>query len=90
VSFAPRVLNKHKDKLTERAIYIGRPSKWGNPFAIGKHGTREEVVVKYRAWLSGNSELMESARKELKGRDLVCFCAPLMCHGDVLLEIANL
>lgn len=34
-------------------------------------------------------ELVELAKKELKGKDLVCWCAPKLCHGDVLLEIAN-
>lgn len=88
-SETPKILNKHKDKVTEGSVYIGRPGKWGNPFTIGKDGTREEVVAKYRKWLSGNIELMRAAESELKGRDLVCFCAPLPCHGDILLQVAN-
>lgn len=32
-------------------VYIGRPSKWGNPFVIGKDGTREEVIAKYAEWI---------------------------------------
>lgn len=47
-------------------IYIGRPSKWGNPFIIGRDGTREEVVAKYEAWLTGRPELM-AALPELRG-----------------------
>ena len=39
--------------------------------------------------LLNSPDLMEAARIELAGRDLLCFCAPLACHGDVLLEIAN-
>lgn len=35
-------------------IYIGRPGKWGNPFTIGKDGTREEVIVKYEEWIRNN------------------------------------
>lgn len=88
-SAAPRVLNKYKDKSDGTAVYIGRPSKWGNPFAIGKDGTRPEVIIKYREWLMGKPLLIASVKKELKGKDLVCFCAPAPCHGDVLLEIAN-
>lgn len=85
----PSVFNKRSESVPVNAVYIGRPSKWGNPFVIGKHGTREEVIAKYRDYLMSNSTLLASAKRELRGRDLVCFCAPLPCHGDVLLEIAN-
>jgi len=33
-------------------IYVGRPSKWGNPFVIGRDGSRDEVIAKYRAWIA--------------------------------------
>lgn len=71
-------------------VYIGRPSKWGNPFVIGQHGmTREKVIEVYRAYLDRFPQLKEAARKELKGKVLGCYCTPLPCHGDVLAEIAN-
>lgn len=69
-------------------IFIGRPSKWGNPFKIGPDGTREEVVDRYRYWIEDQPHLL-AALPELKGRRLVCFCAPLPCHGDVLAELAD-
>lgn len=72
-----------------RGIFIGRPSKFGNPFVIGKHGTREEVIRSFEVWLRAKPELMAAVKKELRGVDLVCFCAPLPCHGDILLKIAN-
>ena len=86
----PVVLNKHK-AFPEGVdpVYIGRPSKWGNPFVIGKDGSREEVVQKYEEWLMKHSRLVEQAKFELKGKDLVCYCAPAKCHGDVLVKIAN-
>ena len=84
----PRVLNKyHNDKIPGSA-YIGRPSKWGNPFTIGRDGTREEVVAKHRAWICDQPQLI-AALPELRGRCLICFCAPAACHGDTLLELAN-
>lgn len=82
----PRVLNKKSGAV---GIYIGRPSKFGNPFVIGVDGTRAQVIAKYRKWLLGQPNLVAAARRELAGRNLVCWCAPLACHGDVLLEIAN-
>ena len=67
-------------------IFIGRPSKWGNPFEVGKDGTREEVILKYEQYLIDNPKLM-SELEELHGKTLGCFCKPLSCHGDVLIEI---
>jgi len=69
-------------------IYIGRPSKWGNPFAIGRDGDRHEVIAKYREHLLANPVLM-AALPELRGRILGCWCKPLACHGDVLAELAG-
>jgi hypothetical protein len=67
-------------------VYIGRPSIWGNPFEIGKHGTREEVIAKYRQHLKNDPLLMDRIM-ELDGKVLGCWCAPQACHGDVLLEV---
>lgn len=75
-------------KRSEYDVYIGRPSKWGNPFEIGRDGTREEVVSKYKEWLLTNQDLLNQI-SELKGKKLGCWCAPKLCHGEVLAEIAN-
>lgn len=83
----PKVI--HKKNGTIHSVFIGRPSKYGNPFIIGRDGTREEVISKYKEWLLSQPKLIEQAKRELKGKDLCCWCAPLPCHGDVLLEIAN-
>jgi hypothetical protein len=86
----PKVLNmKDVQEFNQDMIYIGRPSKWGNPFIIGKDGNRKEVIQKYQEYLKNNSNLIIEVKKELKGKNLVCHCAPLKCHGDVLLQIAN-
>lgn len=69
-------------------VYIGRPSKWGNPFAIGRDGTREQVIAKYEEWIRSQPHLM-SALPELKGKVLGCWCAPQACHGDVLVRLAK-
>lgn len=84
----PKVLNKYKHNIPKGAVYIGRPSKWGNPFVVGKDGTRDEVIEKYINWLSIQNNLLNQV-DELTGKDLVCFCSPKACHGDILLEIAN-
>ena len=80
------VVHCKKDKYD---VYIGRPGPWGNPFVVGEHGTREEVVEKYAEWLLEQPNLVAKAQKELKGKVLGCWCAPKLCHGDILSEIAN-
>lgn len=84
----PKVLNKYHGDYSN-AVWIMRPSIWGNPFKIGLDGTREEVVEKYRNWLLTQPALVAEAKTTLRGKDLVCCCAPKLCHGDVLLEIVN-
>ena len=75
-------------------VYIGRAcygfthSVWGNPFEIGKDGTRVEVIAKYREYLLGNKELM-SLLYQVKGKTLGCWCKPQNCHGDVIAEVAD-
>ncbi len=85
----PRVLNKYKDGFPPGSVSIMRPGLWGNKFEIGRDGTREEVVAKFRAWLPSQPALVERAKLALRGRDLVCCCAPKQCHGDVWLEAVN-
>lgn len=66
-------------------VYIGRPGKWGNPFVVGKDGTRTEVIEKYRIWLLNKPELLTKI-VELKDKVLGCWCSPQACHGDVLVD----
>lgn len=73
---------------TETKVYVGRPSKWGNPFALGRDGSRDEVISKYRCWIVTQTDLMNSL-DELRGKDLICWCAPLACHAEVLQELTN-
>jgi len=83
-----KVLNKHHTGVPADAVYIGRGSKWGNPFRIGRDGERVAVIAKYERWLAEQHHLLRGL-DELSGRDLVCFCAPRSCHGDLLLRLAN-
>ena len=73
------------------AIHIDRRTPWGNPFIIGKDGSRREVIAKFHDhfWArihAGEVNLDQLAR--LHGKNLACHCAPLACHGDVLAEAA--
>ena len=92
------VLNKYKQAIPSDAVYIGRGSRWGNPFTHLK-GTSAQHVVKDREaacmahaqWIKqeireGSVTLQDLA--ELHGKDLVCFCAPKACHGDNLEKLA--
>lgn len=89
--------------MPESAVYVGRGSKWGNPYRVGERfwtprgwtdsASNEDVVTAYREDLAfGDCNLPDLAevQAELAGKDLACWC-PLdkPCHADVLLEAAN-
>ena len=80
-----RVVNLRKEKYD---VYIGRGSKWGNKFVIGRDGNREEVIRKYREYILNNDYLL-NCLGELKDKILGCYCKPLACHGDVLVELVE-
>ncbi len=69
-------------------VRIDRRTRWGNPFAIGKNkdGTREEVIQKYRTWITDQADLLGDL-DELRGKTLACWCKPEPCHGDVLVAL---
>lgn len=73
-------------KKAKYDVYIGRPSKWGNPFQIDSGLSREEAIKDYEWWIKTQPHLM-AALPELKGKVLGCWCAPKPCHGDVLLKL---
>lgn len=78
-------------------VYIGRGSKYGNPFTHMKHlggnliivDSRAEAINKYKEYLLNNIELLNQAKQELRGKILGCYCHPLPCHGDILLQLCN-
>ena len=79
-----RILNKHRLKgFYKEMVYIGRPSKWGNPFVMNGENDRERVIAQYEQYLLNSPDLLAQIG-ELKDMDLVCWCAPRACHGDVL------
>lgn len=78
-----RVVNCRREHYD---IYIGRPSIWGNPFRVGIHGNRREVIKKYEAYILSRPDLMAKL-PELKGKILGCWCKPQACHGDVLARL---
>ena len=91
-------------RLPENTVKVDRSTKWGNPFIIGKDGTQDECIRKYRALMTGGplpTPAITAERKgyramvlldigELRGSNLACWCkAGTSCHADLLLEMAN-
>lgn len=89
---SPKVVHCKKEPFD---VYVGRGSKWGNPYSH-REGTKAEFVVssrkeaieKYEQYLLSNQELMDSIG-ELKGKVLGCWCSPKSCHGEILAKYAN-
>jgi hypothetical protein len=85
------VININPEKPYD--VYIGRPSKWGNPFshegdnlAQFKVATRREAVEQYEIWIRNNPVLMDELW-ELEDKVLGCWCKPKSCHGDILIKL---
>jgi hypothetical protein len=73
--------------MPPNTVYVGRPTKWGNPYPVGNF-TREQAYNLYKTFAEKHN-LKEDAQ-ELKGKDLACWCkVGELCHADVLLELAN-
>jgi hypothetical protein len=99
----PRVYNKSIDVVPVDAVYVGRPSSWGNPYShkegtLAAHqvDTKEEAIWSFARDLAGNKALLDRVRKELQGKDLACWCRPrrgfkgrLLCHAQILMAAAN-
>jgi hypothetical protein len=90
-----RVQYRRGERLPPNTIYVGRPSRWGNPFKVSVEASRSDVVDLFEAWAYADTPQAASWREELKlqlrGKDLACWC-PVdgkPCHADVLLRLAN-
>lgn len=89
-----RVVNR---RVEDFDVYIGRGSKWGNPYSHMKNtmakyevGSREEAIEAYRVYITeGDGRYLLNSLKELEGKVLGCYCKPLACHGDILVELVN-
>ena len=95
----PRVVHCKREKFD---VYIGRPSKWGNPYVVGKwvrvtpSSLPKEIIDAKTAvalfWhdAMNSEEFQANVVAELHGKNLACWCSlDQPCHADVLLEIAN-
>lgn len=90
------VVNKYKHTPTPNDVHIGRGSPFGNPYAIGSEYTRDQAVDTYCLYLNGKRQYNAQFRHELQkiadkaktgDINLVCYCKPQRCHGDVLKDI---
>ncbi|MDG4753791.1 DUF4326 domain-containing protein [Micromonospora sp. WMMD718] len=78
-------------RMPAGAVYVGRPTRWGNPFVRSTSGEgRAEAIRLFRRWVAEHQEYAAAVRVELAGKTLACWC-PLdePCHADELLRIAN-
>ncbi|MBS7469559.1 DUF4326 domain-containing protein [Pseudomonas syringae] len=83
----------NKDNGDSYDIYIGRGTLWGNPYQMGKEGTRDEVIAKFaydfeKRFLKLPEKFDENIEK-LRGKTLGCHCKPAACHGDVIANYLN-
>ena len=86
----PRLYNQRTDTdIPTDAVDITRQGPWGNPFKIGPDGDRAQVLASYRAHIEGTLARQPDYLEPLRGKDLICWCHPEPCHGDVILELLS-
>ena len=90
-------------RMPENTVYVGRGSKYGNPFVVGKDGTRDECIEKFIKYFQpythreGSMDeffislmFYEEVMQDLKGKNLACWCKEgEKCHADYLLNLVN-
>lgn len=90
-----KIFNMHNRKISKKDVcYVGRPSVLGNPFIIGKDGTRFQVIDKYRKWLNkklqtdkkvkAHFDILKDKYLQTGRLYLYCWCKPRLCHADVI------
>lgn len=87
--FRLQEISRTLNGLPAVAVGRGRHNKWGNPWKVGRDGDAEFCVWKYRVWLASLEVKQADIKRELRGKNLACWCSGSPCHADVLLEIAN-
>lgn len=86
----PKVWNHRDRNIPKDAINIDRRTKYGNRYRIGPDGSREEVIAKHEKDFENlDEDEREKILSELRGKDLVCWCKPKACHGDIYFRLAN-
>jgi hypothetical protein len=73
-------------------VYCGRPSIYGNPYKIGRDGTRNEIIFKYIDYFVDRLCRDKNFKNEifkLRGKTIGCWCHPLLCHCDVIAAFLN-
>lgn len=84
-----KTLNRYTDEVSlDTDVWVQRPTKWGNPYLVGRDGTRVEVLQKYEDHVRNSPTLMASLH-ELVGKNLICSCSPLRCHADILIKLVQ-
>lgn len=77
-------------RMPDNTVKVDRSTKWGNPYPVDVKRTAPMAVAAFRLHILASPALREMAGKELRGKNLACWCQPgEPCHADVLLEIAN-
>lgn len=75
--------------MSPDTAYVGRPSKFGNPYRVGYYSLIE-AITNYECWLAEQVAKDPKFLEPLRGKNLACWCPSWsLCHADILLRMAN-
>lgn len=81
-----RIRISAKDSDDGSKTFIIPESKYHNPYIVGKDGTKDEVLQKFRKYFI-DSGLVDTAKVELVGKTLGCWCHPEPCHAQIIMDL---
>lgn len=83
-------------KMPPNTVYVGRPTRWGNPYELRDEARRQEALLYYETWLQNRLKFEPRFLEPLRGKDLACWCPledkngnPVPCHADILLKFVE-
>jgi len=85
----PKLYNRHHGIAPSNSLYIGRGTPWGNPFPLDECKDRIDCFERFEKHVYQQEDMVHHVRRVLWGKNLVCSCQPDLCHGHLLLWIAN-
>ena len=91
-SFLPEIINLRRVRqMPDGVVIVDRTTQWGNPYKVGRDGTREEVVRRHADYIDRHPHLRDLIKRELRGKVLACWCdvEHQACHAVTLWRIAN-
>jgi hypothetical protein len=84
-----RIYNARNKNAPPEAMFVDRRTQWGNPYEMFSEADRDKVCNQFEAYATDRLQREPDWLEPLRGKDLICWCAPKRCHASTLARLAN-